>query len=76
MISMVLATMVCFCGVVASRTNFSGFSQEIVLIIADVADGSTGLTIVAAATGGTDLIDLIAVTDVIADVAGNRMLTS
>lgn len=75
--------MVCFYGVFALKTNsfrFSGLSEEIGLIIADVAGGSTDsmvvtdLTAVTGLTIVTVLTVVIAMIDAIADVAGNGIL--
>lgn len=71
---MIFATMVCFCGVFALKTNFfrfSGLSEEIGSIIADVTGDST---VVTDHTAVAVLTVAIAMIDVIADVTGNRIL--
>lgn len=71
---MIFATMVCFCGIFALKTNsfrVSGLSEAIDSIIADVTGGST---VVTGYTAVAVLTVVIAMIDAIADVAGNGML--
>lgn len=72
-ISMIFVTMACFCGIFALKTNsfrFSGLSEGIDSIIADVAGGSI---IVIDHTAAAVLTVAIGMIDVISDVTGNGM---